>query len=97
MESINEMTEDYSLKNIWNMDEYGCFFKAPPDKGLVEKGKQAKGGKKLKQQLTVVFFVNAAGENVDQYIVIWKSKLPCCFKKLQDPSRPANISLFFES
>ncbi|XP_057299446.1 tigger transposable element-derived protein 6-like [Hydractinia symbiolongicarpus] len=44
------------------MDESGCFFKALPDKGLVSKGKQAKGGKKSKQRLTVAFFVNAAGE-----------------------------------
>ena len=45
MERINELIERYSLENIWNMDESGCFFKALPDKGLVEKGKQAKGGK----------------------------------------------------
>ena len=68
------------------MDESGCFFKVLPDKGLVEKGKQAKGGKKSKQQLTVAFFVNAAGEKVDQPIFIWKSKLPRCFMKLQDLS-----------
>ena len=76
--------------------ESGCFFKALLDKGLVEKGEQAKGGEKLKQRLTAAFFVNAPGEKVDQPIVIWKSKLPRCFKKLQDPSRPAN-SRFFES
>ena len=70
------------------MDKSGCFFKALQDKGLVEKGKQAKGGK------TVAFLVNAAGEKVDQPIVIWKSKLPCCFMKLQDPSRPANVHYF---
>ena len=56
------------------MNESGCFFKALPDKGLVEKGKQAKGGQKTKQRLTVAFFVNASGEKVDQPIVIWKSK-----------------------
>ena len=49
MEGINELIEAYSLENIQNMDESGCFFKALPGKGLVEKGKQAKGGKKLKQ------------------------------------------------
>ena len=76
--------------------ESGYFFKALLDKGLVEKGEQAKGGEKLKQRLTAAFFVNAPGEKVDQPIVIWKSKLPRCFKKLQDPSRPAN-SRFFES
>ena len=67
--------------------EYGqiwLFFKALPNKGLVEKGKQAKGGKKSTQRLTVTFFVCAAGVKIDQPIVIWKSKPPCCFKKLQD-------------
>ena len=49
------------------MDESGCFFKSLPDKGLVEKGKQAKGGNKLKQRLTVPFFLNAAGEKDDFY------------------------------
>ena len=94
MERINELIEGYSLENIWNMDESGCFFKALPDKGLVEKGKQAKSGKKSKQRLTVAFFVNAAGEKVDHPIAIWKSKLPCCFIKFQDPSRPANVHYF---
>ena len=87
MERIKELIEGYSLEygRIW------LFFNALPDNGLVEKEKQAKGGKKLKQQLTVAFFVNAAGEKVDQPIVIWKSKLPRYFMKLQDPSRPANV------
>ena len=26
MERINELIEGYSLENIWNMDESGCFF-----------------------------------------------------------------------
>ena len=38
MDRINELIEGYSLvKNIWNIDKSGCFFKALPDKGLVEK------------------------------------------------------------
>ena len=94
MERINELIEGYPLENIWNMDESGCFFKALPDVGLVEKGKQAKGGKKSKQRVTVAFFVDAAGGKVDEPIVIWKSKLPRCFKKLKDPSRPANVHYF---
>ncbi|XP_057303197.1 tigger transposable element-derived protein 6-like [Hydractinia symbiolongicarpus] len=94
MERIKELVEGYSLENIWNMDESGCFFKALPAKGLVEKGKQAKGGKKSKLRLTVAFFVNAAGEKIDQPVVIWKSKVPRCFKKLKDPSRPANVHYF---
>ena len=48
MERIVELTEGYKLEDIWNMDETGCFFKALPEKGLTEKGKKAKGGKKSK-------------------------------------------------
>ena len=48
MERVQELTKGYLSENIWNMDEPGCFFKALPDKGLVEKGKEAKGGKKSK-------------------------------------------------
>ena len=76
------------------MDEPGCFLKALPYKGLVEKEKQVKSGNKSKQGLTVTFFVNDAGEKVDQPTVIWKSKLPRCFNKLQDPSHLANVHYF---
>ena len=55
------------------MGESGCFFKALPDKGLLGKGKQAKGGKKLKQRFTIAFFVNAAGVKVEESVVIWKN------------------------
>ena len=111
MERIHKLIEGYSLKSIWNMDESGCFFKSLRQKGLVEKGKQVKGGKILKQRLSVPFFLYAAGEKVDFYqiylwwqniftyqpTVIWKSKLSRCFKKLQDLSRPANIHYFSKS
>ena len=40
IERLQELTEGYSLENIWNMDESGCFFKALPDAGLVQNGKQ---------------------------------------------------------
>ena len=73
------------------MDESGCFFKALSDKGLVEKGKQAKGGQKSKQRSTVAFFVNAAGEKVDQPIVIWKSKLPRFAKLLENDIKERDI------
>ena len=36
MERIVELTEGYKLEDIWNMDGTGCFFKAFPEKGLVE-------------------------------------------------------------
>ena len=30
---LQELTEGYSLENMWNIDESGCFFKAHPDAG----------------------------------------------------------------
>ena len=48
IERLPELTSGYELRNIWNMDELGLFFKALPEKGLVEKSRRCKGGKKSK-------------------------------------------------
>ena len=93
MDRIQESTVGYSSENIWNMDESGCFFKALPNKGLVEKGKEAKGSKRSKQRFTIFFF-NAAGEKIDEPVVVWKSKNPRCFKLLGDKSQQADVHYF---
>ena len=80
------------MSGIWT--SLVVFFKALLDKELVEKGKEAKGGKKSKQRFTKAFFVNAARENIDKTIVIWKSKKPRCFKHLSDKSRQADVHYF---
>ena len=76
------------------MDKSGWVFKALPDKGLVEKGKEAKGGKKSKQKFTIAFFANTAREKIDEPVVKWKSKKPRCFKRLSDKSRPVVVHYF---
>ena len=76
------------------MDESGCFSKALPDKGLVEKGRGAKGGKKVQIKIHHSFFINAAGEKIDEPVVIWNSKKPSCFKRLSAKSRPADGQYF---
>ena len=48
MERLQELTTGYSSENIWIMDGFGYFFEPLPDKRLIEKGKQVKGGKKSK-------------------------------------------------
>ena len=53
MERINELIKGYSLENVWNMDESGCFFKALTGK---RKENEQRVGKELKQRLTVAFF-----------------------------------------
>ena len=74
--------EEYDENNIFNMDETGCFWKALPEKGFAEKGKVCKGGKKSKLRLTIAFFVNACGEKEFKPVVVWKSKKPRCFKRV---------------
>ena len=40
------------------MDGAGSFSKALPEKGLVEKGKEAKGGKKIQTKIHHSFFLS---------------------------------------
>ena len=94
IERLPELTAEYELKDIWDMDELGLFFKALPEKGLVQKSKKCKGGKKSKQRFTAVFFVAADGSIVSQPIVIWKSTSLRCFKNIQDKTRPSMVYYF---
>ena len=42
MEQFRELCKGYQLKDILNMDESGCFFKALPSKGLAQRRKNVK-------------------------------------------------------
>ena len=86
-----ELVRGYKLEDIWNMDELGLFFKLTPDKDLIEKEKSEKAGKKVKARLAAAFFVNADGQKVDEPVIIWNSKNPCCFRKMKD--RDLNLPL----
>ena len=79
-----------------NLDELGLFFKALSEKGLAEKKKKSKGGKKTKQRMTVRFIVASNGSFVFEPTVIWRSKLPHCFKSLKDASRPMFMHYLFK-
>ena len=37
---LRELCKRYQLKDFWNLDESGYFFKVFPTKGLVRKGKK---------------------------------------------------------
>ena len=87
-ERLPHILNGYSAHNIWNLDETGVFWRALPDKGLSERSKQCRGGKKCKQWITVTFIVNAAGESEVKPIVIWKSDNPRCFKGVDKSQLP---------
>ena len=54
IEGKPELTSGYESRNIWNMDEVALFFKALPEKDLVEKSRKCKGSKKSKLTATVL-------------------------------------------
>ena len=46
MERHPEILRGYAKEDIYNLDETGSFWRALPDRGFGEKGKQCKGGRK---------------------------------------------------
>jgi len=62
-EWLPEIVVGYEAKDVWNLDETGCFWSAIPEKGFGEKDKGCKGGKKAKQRVTIAFIVNAVKES----------------------------------
>ena len=51
MERLPEILSGGMLKKTYNLDETGSFWRALPDRGFGEKGKQCKGGKGAKRGL----------------------------------------------
>ena len=82
-ERLPDILQRYSAKDVWNLDETGCFGQALPDKGFNQRAKACKGGKQSKQQITDTFIVNAVVSSEAEPIVIWKSEKPRCFKNVE--------------
>ena len=91
IEWLPELCQDYEPQNISNFDELWLFFKALPEKGLAEKMKKSKVGKKLKQCMTFMFIVASDGSF---FSVIWRSKLPPCITSLKDAWRLMSVHYF---
>ncbi|GBO41594.1 Tigger transposable element-derived protein 4 [Araneus ventricosus] len=73
----------YDDKDIFNMDETALFFRALPNKSMIQKSEEARGGKIPKERLTISFCVSAAGEK-DKPLHIWRYQRPGCFKGISD-------------
>lgn len=76
---LPELLGSYDAKDIFNMDETGLFFRALPNKTLMEKGIQCRGGKMAKERLTIALCCSATGEKFKP-LAIWKSLNPRCFR-----------------
>ncbi|XP_066021466.1 tigger transposable element-derived protein 4-like [Pocillopora verrucosa] len=69
---------NYALRDIFNADEFGLFYKALPDKSMHLKSEDCVGGKCSKVRLTGLAAASATGEKLFMF-VIGKSKKPRCF------------------
>ena len=69
---------NYELRDIYNADEFGLFFKALPHKSLHSKSEKCTGGKHSKVRLTGLAAANAEGDKLPMF-VIGKSAKPRCF------------------
>ena len=73
----------YEPCNIFNTDETALFFKALPDKTIVFKGDPCVGGKRSKEQVTVLLATNMTGTEWLPLLVIGKAAKPRCFKNIK--------------
>ena len=80
----------YQLKDIFNANEFGLFYKALPSKYLHFRGKHCFGGKHSKVLLTGMDASNALCEKIPM-LVIGKSTSPRCSRTFV--TSPADIDL----
>lgn len=70
----------YALKDVWNQDETGLFFRGLPRSSLVLASEKAKGGKLSKERLTIGLLTSAVEEKFKP-IVIGKMAMPKAFNR----------------
>ena len=75
---LKKVTSAYALRDIYNMDETGLFYRMPPSKTLAQAPRQ--GTKQYKDRVTIALCTNADGSDSYKPLMIRKSARPRCFK-----------------
>lgn len=78
---IPDIITKYDLRDIYNLDETGLFYRVLPNKTKAFKEETCNGGKVSKERLTVLRCCNIDGE-FERPLIIGKAKRPRSFKKL---------------
>ena len=73
-ERLTEILEGFNKKDVYNLDETGCFWRALPQLDLWRKAKSVKEVKKVSNASQLRLWLNAVGEK-EQPIVIWKVQI----------------------
>ncbi len=76
---LPSITEGYELRDIFNADETGLYWRTLPNRSLVGKDEDRKGIKVCKDRITVMLACSATGEKL-MPLVIGRSQNPRCFK-----------------
>ncbi|OAE35393.1 hypothetical protein AXG93_2587s1080 [Marchantia polymorpha subsp. ruderalis] len=80
LSAIRKVLDEYSLEDIYNMDETRLFYRMQADNSLATK--QLEGRKQNKERITIVICCNADGNDKLPLCIIGKSLKPRCFKHL---------------
>ena len=89
--SLRNILSDYELRNIYNMDETGLFYRLNPRKTLATEARNGK--KKRKERVTLVACASADGSDKMPLMMLGKSKNPRCFQGI----RKENLGLIYRS
>ena len=79
--SLKQLTNNYTWKDIYNMDETGLFFQMESD--MILATQQLAGKKKNKERLSVALYYNSDGSHKLKPLVIDKNAKPRCFKNVK--------------
>uniref|UniRef100_A0A8C0Z9I1 CENP-B homolog protein 2-like n=1 Tax=Cyanistes caeruleus TaxID=156563 RepID=A0A8C0Z9I1_CYACU len=80
LQSIREKLNQFAMKDVFNMDETGLFYRLQPDRSLATK--QLEGKKQDKERLTIVICCNEDGSEKIPLWIIGKYTKPRCFKNV---------------
>ena len=80
---LQGILKDYALKDIFNFDETGLFYRLEPNKTLASG--PVKGTKKCKDRISVGLCANADGSEKLVPVLIQKAKKPRCFSNGFNP------------
>ena len=80
--SLPTLLSNYDLKDIYNADEFGLFYKCMTNETCQLKSEKSTGGKLSKVRITSMAAANAVGDKIPMF-VIRKAQKPCYFKNVK--------------
>jgi hypothetical protein len=81
-QKLQEMLKDVDLKNTYNVDESGLFWRLMPNKTYVLRNENRKCQKKFADRITLLLLTNVDGSD-KQIAAVGKSKSPHCFRGIK--------------